>query len=172
MLMSITVESFIYRRLRALSLGLSIGARLRTSVAALLVAASPATLAQSDDFDVSAPPKVTATKAYELPATSETSNVSPQTTNSSDAKARSSAEAGTTTSTDVAQPTSGADSLFGKAKITELKRENGQTYSIEIQHSQGAKQYIEDSDADGLTDGKTKDIDETPNIAKWRIGSW
>ena len=163
MLMSITVESFIYRRLRALSLGLSIGARLRTSVAALLVAASPATLAQSDDFDVSAPPKVTATKAYELPATSETSNVSPQTTNSGDAKASSS---------EVAQPTSGADSLFGKAKITELKRENGQTYSIEIQHSQGAKQYIEDSDADGLTDGKTKDIDETPNIAKWRIGSW
>ena len=66
----------------------------------------------------------------------------------------------------------GADRLFGSTTITEHKRENGQVYAIEIEHSSGSKQFIEETDADGLSNSKTKDLEEEPNIAKWRLGSW
>lgn len=64
------------------------------------------------------------------------------------------------------------DSILGKAKVTESKRENGQLYLIELEHSSGAKQYIEETDSDGKIESTSNDIEETPNLPKWKIGSW
>lgn len=63
-------------------------------------------------------------------------------------------------------------SAFGTTKITESKRENGQVYLIELEHSLGSKQYIEEHDSDGKIQSTSNDIEETPNLPKWRIGSW
>jgi len=70
------------------------------------------------------------------------------------------------------QPTSGIDSLLGKAEITESKRESGQIYLIELEHSSGSKQYIEEIDSDGKIESTSNDIEETPNLPKWKLGSW
>lgn len=64
------------------------------------------------------------------------------------------------------------DSLLGKATITESRRENGQIYRIELNHSSGAKQYIEETDSDGKIHSTSNDIEETPNLPKWKLGSW
>lgn len=63
-------------------------------------------------------------------------------------------------------------SLFGKAKVTELRRENGQVYLIELEHSSGSKQYIQENDSDGKIESTSNDIEETPNLPKWKLGSW
>lgn len=65
-----------------------------------------------------------------------------------------------------------ANRLFGTAKITESRRESGQLYLIELEHSSGAKQYIEETDSDGKIESTSNDIEETPNLPKWKIGSW
>ena len=66
----------------------------------------------------------------------------------------------------------GIDKLLGKATITESKRDSGQRYLIELKHSAGTKQYIEETDSDGKIESTSNDIEETPNLAKWKIGSW
>ena len=63
-------------------------------------------------------------------------------------------------------------SALGTATITESKRENGQVYRIELEHSLGGKQYIEENDSDGKIQSTSNDIEETPNLPKWKIGSW
>ena len=67
---------------------------------------------------------------------------------------------------------SGIDSLLGEASIRESKRENGQVFLIELEHSSGAKQYIEETDSDGKIESTSNDIEETPNLPKWKLGSW
>ena len=62
--------------------------------------------------------------------------------------------------------------VFGTTKITESRRESGQLYLIELEHSSGAKQYIEETDSDGKIESTSNDIEETPNLPKWKIGSW
>jgi hypothetical protein len=62
--------------------------------------------------------------------------------------------------------------LFDDATIVERRRENGQIYSIELEHPLGAKQYIDDEDADGDLETTDNDNEAAPNLAKWRIGSW
>ncbi|WP_189400411.1 DUF2782 domain-containing protein [Arenicella chitinivorans] len=62
--------------------------------------------------------------------------------------------------------------LFGTTKIKESRRESGQVYQIEIQHSAGPNQYIEETDSDGNIESEPTDIEDTPNLPKWRIGSW
>ena len=62
--------------------------------------------------------------------------------------------------------------FLGTAKITELRRENGQVYEIELDHSLGGKQYIHESDSDGKIESKSDDIEEAPNLPKWKLGSW
>ena len=62
--------------------------------------------------------------------------------------------------------------LLGTTKINELRRENGQIYRIEFEHSSGSKQVIEEFDSDGKIQSKSNDIEETPNLPKWRLGSW
>lgn len=74
--------------------------------------------------------------------------------------------------TDKAKPKSVSDSVLGTAKVKESKRENGQRYLIELEHSTGAKQYIEEIDSDGKIESTSNDIEETPNLPKWKIGSW
>jgi len=61
---------------------------------------------------------------------------------------------------------------FGTAKFKESRRENGQIYLIELEHSSGVKQYIEENDSDGNIESKAADIEDTPNIPKWKLGSW
>lgn len=63
-------------------------------------------------------------------------------------------------------------SALGTATITESRRESGQIYRIELEHSLGSKQYIEELDSDGKIESTSNDIEETPNLPKWRIGSW
>ena len=70
------------------------------------------------------------------------------------------------------QTRSGIDGLLGKAEITESKRESGQVYLIELEHSSGTKQYIEETDSDGKIESTSNDIEETPNLPKWKLGSW
>jgi hypothetical protein len=64
------------------------------------------------------------------------------------------------------------DSVLGNATIKESKRETGQVYLIELEHSSGSKQYIEETDSDGKIESTSNDIEETPNLPKWKIGSW
>ena len=63
-------------------------------------------------------------------------------------------------------------SPFGTATIKESKRESGQVYRVELEHSAGAKQIIEENDSDGSLESTSKDIDDTPNLPKWKLGSW
>lgn len=63
-------------------------------------------------------------------------------------------------------------SFLGNATITESRRENGQLYLVEFEHSAGAKQYMEENDSDGKIESTSNDIEETPNLPKWKIGSW
>lgn len=72
---------------------------------------------------------------------------------------------------DTQQP-SVTDSVFGTAQVTESRRENGQRYLIELEHSTGSKQYIEETDSDGKIESTSNDIEETPNLPKWKLGSW
>lgn len=64
------------------------------------------------------------------------------------------------------------DNLLGTTTVKESKRESGQVYMIELDHSSGAKQYIEETDSDGKIESTSNDIEETPNLPKWKIGSW
>ncbi|MFT5573119.1 MAG: hypothetical protein ACI9FR_002052 [Cryomorphaceae bacterium] len=68
--------------------------------------------------------------------------------------------------------TSAATPLFGTSHVTESRRENGQRYLIELEHSTGSKQYIEELDSDGKIESTSNDIEETPNLPKWKLGSW
>jgi len=61
---------------------------------------------------------------------------------------------------------------FGTTKIKESRRENGQVYLIELEHSSGVKQYIEETDSDGNIESQATDIEDTPNLPKWKLGSW
>ena len=87
-----------------------------------------------------------------------------------------SSDKGTTSSSDKNSKqggqTKGIDGLLGEATITESKRDSGQRYLIELEHSAGTKQYIEETDSDGKIESTSNDIEETPNLAKWKIGSW
>jgi len=65
-----------------------------------------------------------------------------------------------------------ANNVFGNTKVVELRRENGQVYSIELQHSNAPTQYIEETDSDGNIEFESNDIEETPNLPKWKLGSW
>ena len=62
--------------------------------------------------------------------------------------------------------------LFGDATIVERRRENGQVYQIELEHPLGSKQYLDDDDMDGEVKTDDSSLEEAPNLAKWRIGSW
>jgi len=64
------------------------------------------------------------------------------------------------------------ESFLGTAKITESRRENGQIYEIELEHSLGGKQYIQENDSDGKIESTSNDLEETPNLPKWKLGSW
>ncbi len=72
------------------------------------------------------------------------------------------------TTTDETQTTS----AFGRATVVESRRESGQVYSIELQHSNAPNQYIEETDSDGNIEYKSNDVEETPNLPKWKLGSW
>lgn len=70
------------------------------------------------------------------------------------------------------EPDNDSTSLLGTTQISELRRENGQVYRIKLEHSSGSKQYLDADPADGKINTKSRDIEETPNLAKWRLGSW
>ena len=61
---------------------------------------------------------------------------------------------------------------LGKATIKESRRESGHVYRIELEHSAGAKQVIEENGSDGSIENTNKGIDDTPNLPKWTLGSW
>lgn len=63
-------------------------------------------------------------------------------------------------------------STFGTSTVVESRRESGQVYSIELQHSNAPTQYIEETDSDGNIEFQSNDSDETPNLPKWKLGSW
>lgn len=62
--------------------------------------------------------------------------------------------------------------ILGTASITESRRESGQVYEVEIDHSLGGKQYFEETDSDGSLETTPKDLEDTPNLPKWKLGSW
>jgi len=62
---------------------------------------------------------------------------------------------------------------LGQATITESRRESGQVYRVELEHSiGGATQVLEENDSDGKIDSRSTGLEEEANIPKWRIGSW
>ncbi len=65
-----------------------------------------------------------------------------------------------------------ADSLLGNATIKETRRESGQLYRIELEHSTGSKQIIEENDSDGQLSSDDNGLDDTPNLTKWQLLSW
>jgi len=62
--------------------------------------------------------------------------------------------------------------FFGKTTIVETKRENGQVSSIELKHSNAPPQYIQETDSDGNIKIESNDLEDTPNLPKWKLGSW
>lgn len=62
--------------------------------------------------------------------------------------------------------------ILGTATTKETRRESGQVYRLEMEHSAGAKQIIEENDSDGSIENTSTDIDDTPNLPKWKLGSW
>jgi hypothetical protein len=78
---------------------------------------------------------------------------------------------GETSGKNEAKPST-ANTLLGTSNVTESRRENGQRYLIELEHSTGSKQYIEENDSDGKIESTSNDIEETPNLPKWKLGSW
>ena len=62
--------------------------------------------------------------------------------------------------------------ILGTASITESRRENGQVYEVEIDHSLGGKQYFEENDSDGSLETTPADLEDTPNLPKWKLGTW
>lgn len=71
-----------------------------------------------------------------------------------------------------AEQTSIADNLLGTATIKEFRRENGQLYRIELEHSSGSKQVLDDNDSDGNFGDDDNSLGNAPKVAKWRLGSW
>lgn len=67
---------------------------------------------------------------------------------------------------------SSISTILGDAKIKEYRRENGQLYQIELDHSAGSKQYIQDDDSDGKIQATDNDLQAEPNLPKWRLGRW
>lgn len=63
-------------------------------------------------------------------------------------------------------------SVLGRSTVIESRRESGQVYSIELQHSNAPTQYIEETDSDGNIESQSNDLEETPNLPKWKLGSW
>ncbi len=63
-------------------------------------------------------------------------------------------------------------SILGSSTVIESRRESGQIYSIELKHSNAPTQYIEETDSDGNIEFQSNDLEETPNLPKWKIGSW
>jgi hypothetical protein len=71
------------------------------------------------------------------------------------------------------QETDGKKSTaLGASTVIESRRESGQIYSIELQHSNAPTQYIEETDSDGNIESKSNDLEETPTLPKWKLGSW
>ena len=59
-----------------------------------------------------------------------------------------------------------------QTQFKEIRSETGLIYQIEINHASGSKQYITETDSDGNIESTNNDIEETPNLPKWKIGSW
>lgn len=81
----------------------------------------------------------------------------------------------TSTSTDNAVSNTDDNSktqILGNTEVTEYRRENGQLHRIKLQHSAGNTQYIEETDSDGRIGSTNNDIEDTPNLPKWKLGSW
>lgn len=78
--------------------------------------------------------------------------------------------------TTAAQPATKPDEDYGplgQATITESRRESGQVYRVELEHSLGgAKQVLEENDSDGQLETRSSGLEEEVNIPKWTIGSW
>lgn len=70
------------------------------------------------------------------------------------------------------KPEGKKNSVLGTSTVVESRRESGQVYSIELQHSNAPTQYIEETDSDGNIESTSNDLEETPNLPKWKLGSW
>ena len=60
----------------------------------------------------------------------------------------------------------------GSYNSKEYKRENGQVYRLELQHPNTPNQYIDKTGSDGNIESTDNDIEDTPNLPKWKLGSW
>jgi len=54
----------------------------------------------------------------------------------------------------------------------EYKRENGQVYRLELKHPNAPHQYIDRTGSEGNIESTDNDIEDTPNLPKWKLGSW
>jgi len=77
-------------------------------------------------------------------------------------------------STDTASPEADAtaeqvEGGISRATVVESRRESGQVYSIELQHSKAPNQYIEETDSDGNIEFQSNDQDEVPNLPKCAV---
>lgn len=129
-------------------------------VAAIMFAASSAVFAQT------APPPTLGQDTKGAPAVQEVTSEASEAGSDKAPNAQAEAEAKT------AKNEKSKGGALGTATVKESRRENGQIYLIELEHSLGAKQYIEETDSDGEIQSKANDIDETPNLPKWKLGSW
>ena len=153
---------------------ISVKCRL-TKIFALLISAalfsmtlfSTALLTASSVNAQTAPPPAFGEETKGKPAISETN------AEEDSAKTAKSAESSSSQDTDNEDgQQSFADNLLGEATITESRRENGQVYLIELEHSSGSKQYIEENDSDGKLSADGNDLEDEPNLPKWKLGSW
>jgi len=85
---------------------------------------------------------------------------------------RAAAQASAQEKTETATESAETQSPFGTSTVTEHKRESGQVYLIELEHSLGGKQYLYENDSDGQIGSSVEDNDSIKEIPKWKLGSW
>lgn len=139
----------------------------RFSIVALAIYASPLLLSASLNAQTAPPPEFGEDTRGEPAVLQE----SPQTEAGAEASAKALNQAQNKSAAEE-KPKSFANNLLGEATIKESRRENGQVYRIELEHSAGGKQYIEENDSDGLLSSDDINLEDTPNLPKWKLGSW
>lgn len=78
----------------------------------------------------------------------------------------------TSTSVDTGANSNTAKQASQQYDSKEFKGKNGQTYRLELKHPNMPNQYIDKTALEDNIESTDNDIENTPNLPKWKLGSW
>lgn len=154
----------ILLRLPAISRGLAVTCNALVLVSCALVLNTGYTVF-NPSYAQTAPPPNLGEETKGTPAIEESAPETDTTDNTVNAETSK-------VSSEAAEEKNKNSNIFGTSTVVESRRENGQVYSIELQHSNAPTQYIEETNSDGNIEFESKDVENTPNLPKWKLGSW